>query len=88
MNFIGCGLFALSFFVMVAQTKGGLHERLMQSLSWLHDWAPYSYLMLLIILVAGVVSIVTMFSRGEEPEDPTAESRRQIVIQVAAEPED
>jgi len=88
MNYLACSLFGLSFLVMAAQTKGGIHDRLMQSLSWLHDWSPYSYIMLLIILVSGVVSIVTMFSPGEQQEDPTAEYRRQIVVQVTAEPKD
>ena len=81
MNYIGCALFALMFFVMTAQTSGSIHDRLSQSMSWLHDWSPYSYLMILILVIAGIVSAMSTMSvpEREEPEDPMAKYRRQAM---------
>ena len=87
MNYIGCALFGLFFLMMTVQTGGGLKDRLAETLTWVHDWSPYSYVMLLIILISGVASVRTMFGHREE-EDPADEDHRQIVIRVAAQPED
>ncbi len=67
------------FLVMTAQTTGSLQARMTQTLTWIQGWAPFSYLIILIMLVSAVVSIKTMATWPEivEPEDPMAKYRRQ-----------
>jgi hypothetical protein len=77
-NYLGCALFGLFFLVMTGKT-GGLHTRLTQTLSWFHDWAPFSYFVILIMLVAVGVSLKLMSARPEEkePEDFIIEYRHE-----------
>jgi NADH:ubiquinone oxidoreductase subunit 6 (subunit J) len=79
MAYIGCILFGLLFMVMTAQSTGSLQARMAQTFAWIHGWAPFSYLIILIVIVAPVVSIKIMNSwpKREEPEDPMAKYRRQ-----------
>lgn len=79
MSYIGCGLFGLFFLVISAQGTGGLHTRMMESLTWLQEWAPFSYLAILILMISGIVSIRTMLTwpKQEEPEDPMAQMRHE-----------
>jgi hypothetical protein len=81
MNYIGCALFGLFFLLMTAQTDGSsLHARMTQTLSWIHDWSPFSYLIMLVMLVAVAVSIGIMSVRPEleeESEDLIIEYRHE-----------
>jgi hypothetical protein len=78
-NYIGCALFALFFWILTAQTTGTLQQRMMQTFRWIHGWAPFSYLIILVIFASGVISIKTMLTWPEyvEPEDPMAKYRRE-----------
>jgi len=75
MNYLGCLLFGLLFLAMTAQTHSGLHTRLEQTLSWIRDWSPFSYLIILGMLISAVVAIklVATWPEQERPEDSTAE---------------
>ena len=77
MAYIGCILFGLMFMVMTAQSNGTLQQRMDHTFSWLHSWAPFSYLLILIVLVSPVVMMKVMNSwpKREEPEDPMAKYR-------------
>ncbi len=79
MNYIGCALFGVLFLVMTAQTNGSLQARMGQVLAWIHGWAPFSYLIILIMVGSAVVSIKTMqtWPKTVVPEDPMAKYRRQ-----------
>jgi NADH:ubiquinone oxidoreductase subunit 6 (subunit J) len=79
MAYIGCILFGLIFVVMTAQSTGSLQARMEQTFHWIHSWAPFSYLIILIIVVAPFVSVKIMNSwpKRVEPEDPMAKYRRQ-----------
>lgn len=79
MAYIGCALFGLMFLIMTAQSTGTLQARVEHTLTWLHAWAPFSYLIILIVLVSPVVSmkIVSSWPKRVEPEDPMAKYRRQ-----------
>jgi hypothetical protein len=76
-TYIGCVLFGLIFVVMSAQSTGALGARMAQTLAWLHAWAPFSFILLLILLAAPVASFTIMRSwpKHEEPEDPMARYR-------------
>jgi hypothetical protein len=77
MAYLGCILFGLIFLVMTAQSTGSLQERLTQTVAWIHGWAPFSYVIILIVLVSPVVSIKIMNSwpKRVEPENPMAKYR-------------
>jgi hypothetical protein len=77
MAYLGCILFALMFFVMVGQSNGSMSQRMDQTFAWIHAWAPLSYLLILIVLIAPVVSMKLIHSwpKHVEPEDPMAKYR-------------
>jgi hypothetical protein len=74
MAYLGCILFALMFVVMQSQANGSLAARMSQTFAWLHDWAPFSYLIILIIVAAPAVAvkIINSWPKREEPENPMA----------------
>jgi NADH:ubiquinone oxidoreductase subunit 6 (subunit J) len=90
MAYVGCILFALVFLVISTQQTGSLQERMGQTVHWIHSWAPFSYLIILIVLVAPVVMMKMMNSwpKREEPEDPMAKYRRQAAEGLIEDPED
>jgi hypothetical protein len=79
MAYVGCILFGLFFLVMSAQQTGTLQARIEGTVTWLHAWAPFSYIIILIVLICPVVMMKLMSSWPErkEPEDPMAKYRRE-----------
>ena len=79
MAYIGCILFGLIFVIMSAQQTGTLQARMEGTLAWIHSWAPFSYLIILILIVAPFISmsVINSWPKREEPEDPMAKYRRQ-----------
>jgi hypothetical protein len=77
MAYLGCILFGLIFVVLSSKSTGALGAHVDQTLAWMHAWAPYSYILLVIVLVAPVVSLKIMHSwpKLEEPDDPMARYR-------------
>ena len=90
MAYVGCILFGLMFLVMTAQQNGTLASRLEGTLKWIHSWAPFSYLIILIVILSPVIMMKVMNSwpKREEPEDPMAKYRRQAAEGLIEEPED
>ena len=52
MAYLGCILFGLFFLVMTAQQNGTLQARIDGTFNWLHAWAPFSYLIILIVIAS------------------------------------
>ena len=79
MAYIGCILFALFFFFISTQQSGSLQARMDGTFRWIHSWAPFSYLIIVIVLIAPVVMMKVMHSWPErkEPDDPMAKYRRE-----------
>jgi hypothetical protein len=77
MAYIGCVLFALMFWVLAGNANGTLPARLHHTAAWIHAWAPFSYLLILIVMVAPFASVKLMHSwpKRVEPEDPMAKYR-------------
>ena len=75
--YIGCALFGLIFILMTAKSNGTLGARVDATLDWMHSWAPFSYILLLILLAAPIVCLRIMHSwpKRVEPEDPMAKYR-------------
>jgi nucleoside recognition membrane protein YjiH len=90
MAYIGCILFGLFFLLMTAQQDGSLTSRLDGTVKWIHGWAPFSYLIILIVLLSPVIMMKVMNSwpKREEPEDPMAKYRREAANGLIEGPED
>jgi hypothetical protein len=76
-SYLGCVLFGLIFFILSAKSGGKLGTKMQDTIEWIHAWAPYSYIILAILLAAPLVSMHIMHSWPErkEPEDPMARYR-------------
>jgi hypothetical protein len=90
MAYVGCILFGLMFLIMTAQQNGTLATRLEGTLQWIHGWAPFSYIIIAIVVLSPVIMMKVMNSwpKREEPEDPMAKYRRQAAQGLIEEPED
>ncbi len=90
MAYLGCVLFGLFFLVMTAQQNGSLQARIDGTFTWLHAWAPFSYLIIVLVLISPVVMLKVMNSwpKREEPIDPMAKYRKQAAQGMLEEPED
>jgi hypothetical protein len=79
MAYLGCILFGLIFVVMTAQSNGSLAARMEHTVSWIHSWAPFSYLIILILVVSPfmMIKIMNTWPKREEPEDIMAKYRRE-----------
>jgi len=46
---------------------------------WLHAWAPFSYIIIVIVMLSpmAMMKLVHSWPQREEPEDPMAKYRRQ-----------
>jgi hypothetical protein len=79
MAYIGCILFGLIFVAMNAMATGSLQARLEQTMAWIHGWAPFSYIIILLILLSPLLMLKIMNSwpKRVEPEDPMAKYRRE-----------
>ena len=77
--FKGAVLFALSFVLIAPQTRTFLMGVLANSIEDLNKWAPFSYLAVLLLVAALVVSIVVVRSWPErvDPENPMAKYNRE-----------
>jgi hypothetical protein len=77
MAYLGCILFGLMFMVMTAQSNGTLAQRMEQTFSWIHGWAPFSYIIILLVLVSPVVmlKIINSWPKREEPVNPMSKYR-------------
>ncbi len=77
MAYIGCILFGLMFVVMTAQSNGTLQQRMDHTFAWIHGWAPFSYLIILLVLVSPLIMLKVMNSwpKRVEPENPMKKYR-------------
>lgn len=77
MTYLGCALFGLIFLLMMAHGNGSLAARVEHTFTWIHAWAPFSYVIILIVLISPAVSlkIIHSWPKHEEPVDPMAKYR-------------
>jgi len=90
MAYLGCILFGLFFLYMTSQQNGSLQARIDGTMQWLHAWAPFSYLIILLVLVSPVamMKIMNSWPKREEPEDQMAKYRREAAQGMVEGPED
>ena len=79
MAYIGCILFGLFFLVMSSQQNGSLQARIEGTALWLHAWAPFSYVIIALVLISPVImmKIMNSWPKREEPVDPMAKYRKE-----------
>lgn len=70
----GACLFLVLFLLVAPTTRKMLIGMVGQSGNWMSQWAPFSYIIAVLFVVAGIVSLVLMKSwpRTPEPENPLA----------------
>ena len=79
MMFLGAFLFTMFFVLLAPQTRNFLGGVLLGAAKFIQDWAPFSYIVLLILFaafVAGVYLIRTWPVRVD-PENPMAKYNRE-----------
>jgi hypothetical protein len=79
---IGLILFVLFFIVLMPQSRTFLLASAAGVGAWLAEWAPFSYLLMLIVLAAPFAGVYLMrtWPQREEPENPMAKYRREMPI--------
>jgi hypothetical protein len=77
----GSAVFALSFVLIAPQARRFLAGVMTRTVDNLNAWAPFSYLAVLLLLAAPVVSVVVVrnWPQKTEPENPMAKYRREMV---------
>jgi len=77
--FKGASLFALVFILIAPKSREFLLGVLTRTGENLNAWAPFSYIALLLLLAAPVVSVIVIKTWPEhvEPENPMAKYRRE-----------
>jgi hypothetical protein len=76
-------LFVLVFILVAPATRAFIFASLAHASTWMISWAPFSFLLLGILLVAPLAAIYLMktWPVHVEPENPMAKYRREAVDQ-------
>lgn len=71
--------FLFIFVLMMPQIRGPLFERLGGAGEWIGKWAPFSYIVLALLLAATIAALVIMIKwpAPPPPEDPLAKYKKQ-----------
>ena len=79
---IGLGLFVLVMILIAPASRTFLIANATASGEWMVKWAPFSFIVLLILLAAPVVGIYLMktWPAHVEPENPMAKYRREAPV--------
>ena len=77
---IGLVLFILFFIVIMPQSQAFLLGRAAELSAWITAWAPFSYILLLMLVGASIAGIHLVRSWPEtvEPENPMAKYRKDL----------
>jgi hypothetical protein len=78
---IGLFLFILIFILMAPGSQAFLGASMTGASKWMVSWAPFSFLLLAILLVAPVAAIylIKTWPVHVEPENPMAKYRREVI---------
>lgn len=81
---VGLVLFLLIFLLIAPATRAAIDSHLGAAGAWVTHAAPFSYILIGLILLAGFVSIVILarWPPIPEPEDPLAEYRNRDDVLV------
>ena len=78
--FLRPALFLLVFVLIAPQSRSYLGLCLASAGKWISAWSPFSYILLLMLPIAGLASvyIVQKWPERIEPESPMAKYRKEI----------
>jgi len=78
MMFTAAGLFVLIFILMTPQSQAFFHVTGESVSAFVHDWAPFSYILIGILLLGPMAAMYLMHTwpQREEPENPMSKYRR------------
>lgn len=79
MMFLAAGLFVLIFVLMTPQCQAFLGLTAGSVSTFVHNWAPFSYILIGLLVLGPVAAIYVMHTwpAREEPENPMAKYRRE-----------
>jgi hypothetical protein len=79
---IGIGLFVLVMILIAPASRAFLVANVSASADWMAKWAPFSFILLALLLAAPVVGIYLMktWPVHVEPENPMAKYRREAPV--------
>ena len=82
MAYLGCILFGLVFLFLSPKVRDMMTARLGLSTEWITGWAPFSYIVIAILLMAPLVGIIVLKTapKIEEPENPLAKYKREAEL--------
>jgi hypothetical protein len=83
MMYLGAILFVLIFALLTPQTHAFLDATVTGIMSFITSWAPFSYILLLVLvgcLFAGLY-VIQSWPAHVEPENPMAKYRREAPIE-------
>ncbi len=83
----GAGLFLVFFLLIAPKTRAAITGMLGQSGDWISNTAPFSYIVLATLFVAGLVSLALMvrWPKTPEPDNPLAKYKRDDLADVDCE---
>ena len=83
MTLLGIGLFVLIFMMLMPATRTMLDHSLTGTGEWLVKYAPFSYLLLAVILIVPVIATIVVMSKPNppEPENPLARYKAEDVLE-------
>jgi hypothetical protein len=76
-------LFLLVFVLIAPQSRSFLGSHLAGAGEWINAWSPFSYILLLMLPIAGLASAYIVRNGPErvEPENPMAKYRKDVTIE-------
>lgn len=77
--FLGTVLFTVVVLLVAPQSRLFIMTRLASAGSFIDSWAPFSYILMLLLAAATIAAVYVMKSwpKTEEPENPMAKYRRE-----------
>lgn len=79
---IGLGLFILVVILIAPQSRAFLVACLTSASEWMTHWAPFSFILVALLIAAPIVGIYLMktWPVHVEPENPMAKYRREAPV--------
>jgi hypothetical protein len=83
MTLLGIGLFVLIFLMLMPSYRGMLEHSLSATGDWIGKYAPFSYLVLALILIVPVIATIVIMNKPNppEPENPLARYKAEDVME-------
>jgi hypothetical protein len=82
MAYLGCILFGMVFLFLSPKTRGMVTARFGVSTEWIQGSAPFSYIIIAILLLAPLAGVVVLKTAPKivEPDNPLAKLKREEAI--------